>query len=651
MKKSLNFRLLVWAGTSIFVVVCFVTGYSALVLKKELLKTATLESQKFAENVAFETTSKISHAFDVVDTLGHVLGEVKNKNHPIKFTRDEALRLMENRFKANPSMFGVWTGWEPNAFDNQDEANKNKSPSDATGRFVPYLTRKSNGEINLEALLDYDKEGVGSFYQLPKKYLKSVVIPPYSYVVDNKNVLFISLATPIVADGIFQGVVGVDFDLSFFEKLTDASSLPKGSKIIIYDTQGTIVGFSEKNEMLMKNIFQEKIDNYDSYTKERLDSKEKVIVLGDHNLSVLSKIKIVDEEWFVEVIIPRDVIIGAIYKEIIIQAMIALVASMFALIVGYFLIRKITGRIISLADRLKSSAQVTRDGSNTVKDASFQVSSATQEQAAAIQETATTLDEISSMVFKSVENARNSSEDANNSFVIAEAGKKTVELMRNTMEEIREINKDIVDQVERSNNEIGGIVAVINNISEKTKVINDIVFQTKLLSFNASVEAARAGEHGKGFAIVAEEVGNLASMSGHSSKEINELLEQSISSVENTIRETKEKVTVLISNGQQKVNEGVSVAEKCEEILNQIVVNVSSVKTSMLDVSIAAEEQSKGVQNISDAMNMLDKTTQDNTKTVHQTATQSEKLFEEADNLSEIILELEEEVYGKRIAS
>jgi hypothetical protein len=91
--------------------------------------------------------------------------------------------------------------------------------------------------------------------------------------------------------------------------------------------------------------------------------------------------------------------------------------------------------------------------------------------------------------------------------------------------EIQETNKKLVDDVLEGNRKISEIVELVKEIGNKTKVINDIVFQTKLLSFNASVEAARAGEHGKGFAVVAEEVGNLASMSGQASKEISALLE------------------------------------------------------------------------------------------------------------------------------
>jgi methyl-accepting chemotaxis protein len=77
-----------------------------------------------------------------------------------------------------------------------------------------------------------------------------------------------------------------------------------------------------------------------------------------------------------------------------------------------------------------------------------------------------------------------------------------------------------MNQINYSNEQMSEIVKVIQEIETKTKVINDIVFQTKLLSFNASVEAARAGEQGKGFAVVAEEVGNLAQMSGNAAKEI-----------------------------------------------------------------------------------------------------------------------------------
>ncbi len=646
MKKSLNFRLLAWASISIFVVALSLTAYSAYSIQEELFDKAELESKKYAEDISAEVELKISEAFEVTRSFARILSHTKDKNMPVKLNRDEVVEMMKTQFLANPTIFGFNTGWEPNAFDGKDAEHVGKIPSDATGRFIPYMTRKDDGVL-LEPLIDYDKEGAGDYYLMPKKLMKDVIIPPYAYPVNGKTVLLMTLTSPIIIDGQFYGEVGADVDLTFFQTLTDTKGLPKGSRIIIFDKSGTIVGFSGDEQRLLKNVFTEKIANYAPYSAARLTKPEDYIKLDEYNMSVLTDIEMKNESWFIEVIIPKSAIVGPIYKEIATLVGIGFAVALLALAVGYFLIQKITGKIIALADRLKESAEVTRNGSNTVKDASFQVSSATQEQASAIQETATTLEEISAMVVKSVDNAKNSSEQANNSFEIATEGKRTVEQMRQSMDDIRSSNKHIAEQIEHSNREIEGIIQVIQDISEKTKVINDIVFQTKLLSFNASVEAARAGEQGKGFAVVAEEVGNLATMSGNSSKEINELLEKSISRVGSTISETKKRVDTLIQEGHMKVDQGTRVAEKCETILDQIVSNVSSVKSLMGDVTVAAEEQSKGVKNISDAMNMLDITTQDNTKTVHQTANQSELLFKEADNLSDIILMLEEEVYGQ----
>jgi methyl-accepting chemotaxis protein len=78
-----------------------------------------------------------------------------------------------------------------------------------------------------------------------------------------------------------------------------------------------------------------------------------------------------------------------------------------------------------------------------------------------------------------------------------------------------------IQELKENLSRISEVFKIVQEIAEKTNVINDIVFQTKLLSFNASVEAARAGEHGKGFAVVSEEIGKLAASSGKASVEIN----------------------------------------------------------------------------------------------------------------------------------
>lgn len=124
--------------------------------------------------------------------------------------------------------------------------------------------------------------------------------------------------------------------------------------------------------------------------------------------------------------------------------------------------------------------------------------------------------------------------------------------MITAIEDIHKSNQNMMMSVEKSNANIEEIIQVIHEISNKTKVINEIVFQTKLLSFNASVEAARAGEQGKGFSVVAEEIGSLAAMSGNAAQEISAMLTESTTKVEKIVNTTKSEVGALMIEGKRK---------------------------------------------------------------------------------------------------
>ncbi|MFG1593126.1 methyl-accepting chemotaxis protein [Halobacteriovorax sp. CON-3] len=304
-------------------------------------------------------------------------------------------------------------------------------------------------------------------------------------------------------------------------------------------------------------------------------------------------------------------------------------------------------KIIGLSERLRDSSQVTEKSSTNMSMASSKVSSSVTQQASAIQETVATLNEITAMVNKSVENAKVSSQKADESQRVALQGKSAVNEMVEAIGQINGNNEDIMKEMNRNNEEIVKIVDVINEISEKTKVINDIVFQTKLLSFNASVEAARAGEHGKGFAVVAEEVGNLAQMSGNAALEIEELLGGSIKKVQSIVDETQVNVKRLISEAQTSITKGVDVSENCGKILDSVVENVDAVTKMMTEISTASEEQAEGINNISDAMNELDEVTHTNSTIAQETSGFAESLSEQTSILNGIVEELESEVLGK----
>ncbi len=320
---------------------------------------------------------------------------------------------------------------------------------------------------------------------------------------------------------------------------------------------------------------------------------------------------------------------------IVLAVMLGL-GSLFSFLFSSSLSRK----LIALANTLSFGSTEVSSAASSISGSSKELSDASVEQASAIQETAASIDQVSSMVKKSADNASQSQKVSQQSREAAERGQEAVQEVIRSIAEISASNNAIMSQVEDGNQKITEIARVISEIGTKTKVINDIVFQTKLLSFNASVEAARAGEHGKGFAVVAEEVGNLAQMSGNAAKEISAMLESSIQKVEGIVRETKAKVENLSIESRVKLESGTRVAQKCGEALTGILTTVHEVDGMVGEITIAAQEQSQGVSEINKAINQLDQVTQQNTAVAQRAASSAEQLSGQATQLRSVVRDL-----------
>ncbi len=325
--------------------------------------------------------------------------------------------------------------------------------------------------------------------------------------------------------------------------------------------------------------------------------------------------------------------------------------SIFGVFATIMISRRLSIDLTELSETLSGGSTEVGAAVNELNAVAQDLSSVTTEQAAALQETASAIEEISSMARKSSENATESQAAASNSRQKAEQGGRVVNDMTQAMEEINTNNTTIVSAITESNQQIGEIVKVIEEIGAKTRVINDIVFQTKLLSFNASVEAARAGEHGKGFAVVAEEVGNLAAMSGNAAKEITNLLDGSINKVNSIVNETKQKVDQLVVGSKATVEKGVRVARECGDVLNDIVTQSSSVSDMVNSIATASQEQSTGVTQVSQAVQELDESTQMSASNASSCSVAAEKLNKQTSNLISMSERLRKIVYGEKAVS
>ncbi|HEY4350114.1 MAG TPA: methyl-accepting chemotaxis protein [Paraburkholderia sp.] len=252
----------------------------------------------------------------------------------------------------------------------------------------------------------------------------------------------------------------------------------------------------------------------------------------------------------------------------------------------------------SMQTRLTETITTVRDSAQSIATATKQISAGnidlsqrTEEQAASLGETASSMTELTSTVRQNTENARQATNLAREATSVAQTGSDVISQVVSTMGEINGSSRQIAD-----------IIGVIEGIA----------FQTNILALNAAVEAARAGEEGRGFAVVAGEVRTLAQRSGAAAKEIKALIDKSVERV---------------SNGTELVGR----AGRTMDEINEAVRRVSEIT---VEISAASEEQSDGIEQVTQAVTQMDSVTQQNAALVEEAAAAAASLREQAERMN-----------------
>lgn len=275
-----------------------------------------------------------------------------------------------------------------------------------------------------------------------------------------------------------------------------------------------------------------------------------------------------------------------------------------ALSMGFFMMRGSLNQLTAVIFNLKEAGQQVNAAATEISTSSQALSAATSEAAASLEETTASTEEMSAMI----------------------------NLNANNAESARDLSQTCEKNARHGKTEVDRLIIAMNDISESSKkieeiisVIDDIAFQTNLLALNAAVEAARAGEQGKGFSVVAEAVRSLAQRSATSAKEISGLIKESV----------------------EKIQQGGAIAKASGQSLTEIVTSVEKVAQLNSEISTASREQSQGVTNINKAINELDRVTQQNAAGSEETAAASEELSAQASQLHVLVTELNSVLEGK----
>ena len=465
-------------------------------------------------------------------------------------------------------------------------------------------------------------------------------------------------------------------NISEFDKTYEAVYLELKTIVEETETQNNIDAFNQFHQTFLDTLEQVKISNQLIVESEQLANRFSELnlilskVLGDINYSLrkesdsVNKSVISDAENFIWVVL-----------------IVSIIGLAISLLFGFLVRRSITNPVDRLVDTAKDIAEGEGDLTKRIKVAeedelgilsnwfntflrrlndiiiqvkqdahqinevsqemaagNLDLSSRTHQQSASLEETASSMEEINSIV-------QNSAEEAKNANTLTKNAQKSVENSRkqllDTVDESIKNNQEMLTTLQETNSKVVDAMEDIMSGSKKIAgiitLINDVAFQTNLLALNASVEAARAGEHGKGFAVVATEVRKLAHRSAKASKEIGDLIENSLESIETGrnlvtegekgMHEMREKVETMLNH----------LKSESDENLNDIIKSFLQVSEVMENIKVASLEQADGVGQINTTIADMQRITQENATLVEENARASSSMANNTKHLEEIL--------------
>ncbi len=407
------------------------------------------------------------------------------------------------------------------------------------------------------------------------------------------------IAGPVMKEGTPVGVITGAISLEYFNRhFVSPVRFGKTGFIFVLDNDCKIIGHPDSSRLMTPG---------GAVVRAMPDQKGGTVEYTEGGTDKIAACSHYEElQWFIVTTADKSEILAPGKNLGTINFVIALCVIALAVAVAVVFSRSIVKPIYRAIDSLGISSDQINGSAQEVSSASQTLAHSTSEQASSLEETAASLEELSSMAQRNSDSSHNVRELVNKTAGAARDGAESMQKLMMAME---------------------GINESASQITSITQAIEEIAFQTNLLSLNAAVEAARAGETGRGFAVVADEVRTLAQRSAEQAKETSKLISESVN----------------------RTTEGTRQANEANQALENILNSIKKVEIFTDEIASASNDQAQGITQINSTVAQMDKIVQNTSASAEESASASQHMAAQAEELKDIVRSLIRIVEGVNV--
>jgi len=320
-----------------------------------IISTVTTQEEKLAYQQSVEMASNYANQFDADMKANLAIARTISTTMESYETgdRDEALLILENLLLDNPLLLGTYVAFEPNAFDGKDAEYVNAPVHDETGRFIPYWN-KINGTVAVAPLLHYDDS---DYYQLPKNTKTDLLTEPYFY----EGIFIVSYVSPIIKDGEFVGIGGVDVSLEYVDEVvSEVRTFDTGYAFMVSNAGILLSHPTHKDWIGKKNLYDlggEELKTASSDIKQGVGGHIETTDPTTGKTVIMFYEPVETGDFAFVLVVPKEEMLAGVTDLRDRLLIISAISILFMAVLAYMIARSVTKPINRIVDDFKSIAQ------------------------------------------------------------------------------------------------------------------------------------------------------------------------------------------------------------------------------------------------------------------------------------------------------